>query len=66
MLGPKFIYLFCPRSDSEEIDCVWVAYCHQLNLQAAPGGMSSTVARINSVGLKLALRQMVKDFGNWE
>ena len=38
---------------------MWIAYCHQLNLQAEPGGMSSTVARINSVGLKLALRQLV-------
>ena len=54
-----FIHLFYSRSDSEEIDCVWVAYCHQLNLQAEPGGISSTVARINSIGLKLALRQLV-------
>jgi len=50
---------FFHRSDSEEVDCVWIAYCHQLNLQAEPGGISSTVARINSVGLKLALRQLV-------
>jgi hypothetical protein len=44
------------RSDSEEIDCVWVAYCHQLNLQAEPG--ASVLKLFFSTSLKLRTKKL--------
>ena len=46
-------------SESErDVDCVWKLYCYQLNEQAKIGGMASTVAKINSVGMKLVLEEI--------
>lgn len=44
--------------DEEEVECIWALYCHQLNQQAALGGMVSSVARINSVGMRVLLKQV--------
>ena len=41
-----------------DVDCVWQLYCHVLNKQAELGGMASTVAKINSVGMKLVLEEI--------
>ncbi len=46
-------------ADSErDVDCVWQLYCLQLNQQAKLGGMASSVAKINSVGMKLVLEEI--------
>ena len=34
------------------------AYCYEVNQQAKLGGMASSVAKINSVGLRLALKEL--------
>jgi hypothetical protein len=62
--------------DDEEIECIWSIYCHQLNRQAGLGGMVSTVARINAVGLQAvlkkhmdkseAIRRVVNNMWSWE
>lgn len=44
--------------DEEEIECIWTLYCRQLNSQARLGGMVSSVARVNSVGMRVMLRQL--------
>jgi len=44
--------------DSEEFECIYAAYCLELNQQAGLEGMTSSVARINSVGLRLALHNI--------
>lgn len=44
--------------DSSEFECIYAAYCYEVNQQAKLGGMASSVARINSVGLKLALKEI--------
>ena len=44
--------------DSTEFECIYAAYCYELNQQAKLGGMASSVAKINSVGLKLALKEL--------
>lgn len=40
---------------NDELQCIWNAYCHQLNAQASVGGMASTVARVTSVGMRAVL-----------
>merc|ERR1719397_852276 len=44
--------------DSGEFECIYAAYCWELNQQARLEGMASSVARINSVGLRLALKEL--------
>merc|ERR1712227_701051 len=44
--------------DSSEFECIYVAYCYELNQQAKLEGMASSVAKINSVGLRLALKDL--------
>jgi len=44
--------------DTEEFECIYTAYCHELNQQAKLQGMASSVAKINSVGLRLALKDL--------
>lgn len=46
--------LFC--RDGAEFECIYAAYCYEVNEQAKLGGMASSVAKINSVGLRLALK----------
>ena len=46
------------EESNHHVDCVWQLYCHQLNAQAQLGGMASTVAKINSVGMKLVLERI--------
>ena len=46
---------------SSELECLWSAYCHRLNGQARMGGMASTVARINSVGMRVILKAAPAD-----
>ncbi len=41
-----------------ELACLWSAYCHQLNRQASYQGMMSTVARINSVGMRVLVKDV--------
>lgn len=41
-----------------EVECIWSLYCHQLNRQASYGGMVSSVARINSVGMRVVLKDL--------
>ena len=48
------ILLFC--RDGAEFECIYAAYCYEVNEQAKLGGMASSVAKINSVGLRLALK----------
>ena len=45
-----------------ELSCIWSLYCHQLNRQAEMGGMMSTVARINSVGMRVLMRDLRPDY----
>ena len=44
--------------DSSEFECIYAAYCYELNQQAKLEGMASSVAKINSVGLRLALKDL--------
>ena len=44
--------------NDNEVECIWSLYCHQLNRQAAYGGMVSSVARINSVGMRVVLKDI--------
>ena len=44
------------RRDGAEFECIYAAYCYEVNQQAKLGGMASSVAKINSVGLRLALK----------
>ena len=44
--------------DSAEFDCIYAAYCYEVSQQAKLGGMASSVAKINSVGLRLALKEL--------
>jgi len=44
--------------DSSEFECIYAAYCYEINQQAKLGGMASSVAKINSVGLRLALKEL--------
>ena len=48
--------LFC--RDGAEFECIYAAYCYEVNQQAKLGGMASSVAKINSVGLRLALKDL--------
>ena len=48
--------LFC--RDGAEFECIYAAYCYEVNQQAKLGGMASSVAKINSVGLRLALKEL--------
>ena len=41
-----------------QFECIYTAYCHELNQQAKLQGMASSVAKINSVGLRLALKDL--------
>ena len=61
--------------DSKEFECIYAAYCYEVNQQAALDGMASSVAKINSVGLRLALHEMpsgdtipalVRSLWSWE
>jgi hypothetical protein len=47
--------------DGSEFECIYAAYCYEVNQQARVGGMASSVAKINSVGLRLALRELRTD-----
>ena len=47
--------------DSRQLDCVWKLYCSELNELASGQGMTSTVARINSVGFKVVLDLLPAD-----
>ena len=44
--------------DSSEFECIYAAYCYEVNQQAGLGGIASSVAKINSVGLRLALHDL--------
>lgn len=44
--------------DSSEFECIYAAYCYEVNQQAKLDGMASSVAKINSVGLRLALKEL--------
>jgi len=44
--------------DGAEFECIYAAYCYEVNQQAKLGGMASSVAKINSVGLRLALKEL--------
>ena len=48
--------------DGAEFECIYAAYCYEVNEQAKLGGMASSVAKINSVGLRLALKELPTDF----
>ena len=48
----------CSGTDSVTSTTHYAAYCTELNQQAHLEGMASSVARINSVGLKLAMKQL--------
>ena len=61
--------------DSVEFECIYAAYCYEVNQQAGLGGMASSVAKINSVGLRLAMHELessdtipalVKSLWSWE
>jgi len=47
--------------DGSEFECIYAAYCYEVNQQASMGGMESSVAKINSVGLQLALKEISTD-----
>lgn len=47
--------------DGSEYECIYAAYCYEVNQQARVGGMASSVAKINSVGLRLALHELRTD-----
>ena len=47
---------FSIHRDGAEFECIYAAYCYEVNEQAKLGGMASSVAKINSVGLRLALK----------
>ena len=44
--------------DSSEFECIYAAYCYEVNQQAKLQGMASSVAKINSVGLRLAVADL--------
>ena len=44
--------------DSSEFECIYAAYCYEVNQQAKLEGMASSVAKINSVGLRLAVADL--------
>jgi len=50
--------IYNSEEKERDVDCVWQLYCHVLNKQAEIGGMASTVAKINSVGMKLVLEEL--------
>ena len=50
--------IYSSESSERDVDCVWKLYCYQLNEQANLGGMASSVAKINSVGMKLVLEEI--------
>ena len=61
--------------DSTEFECIYAAYCYEVNQQAELGGMASSVAKINSVGLRLAMHDLessdtipalVKSLWSWQ
>ena len=61
--------------DSSEFECIYAAYCYEVNQQAGLGGMASSVAKINSVGLRLAMHELessdtipalVRSLWSWE
>ena len=50
--------IYSSDNSERDIDCVWSLYCHNLNSQASLDGMAATVAKINSVGMKLVLEEI--------
>merc|ERR1712228_1051836 len=50
--------IYSSDTSDRDVDCVWKLYCYQLNEQANLGGMASSVAKINSVGMKLVLERI--------
>ena len=50
--------IYTSENSQRDVDCVWQIYCYQLNEQANLGGMASSVAKINSVGMKLILEEI--------
>ena len=50
--------IYNSEEKNRDVDCVWQLYCLVLNQQAEIGGMASTVAKINSVGMKLVLEEI--------
>ena len=50
--------IYSSENSTRDVDCVWSLYCHQLNAQAHLQGMAATVAKINSVGMKLVLEEI--------
>ena len=50
--------IYNSEEKERDVDSVWQLYCHVLNKQAEIGGMASTVAKINSVGMKLVLEEL--------
>ena len=50
--------IYTSDNSQRDVDCVWQLYCYQLNQQASLGGMASSVAKINSVGMKLILEEI--------
>ena len=50
--------IYSSDNSDRDVDCVWSLYCHNLNSQANLEGMAATVAKINSVGMKLVLEEI--------
>ena len=50
--------VYTSENSERDVDCVWQLYCYQLNKQAELGGMAASVAKINSVGMKLVLEEI--------
>ena len=50
--------IYSSEKSERDVDCVWSLYCHSLNAQANLEGMAATVAKINSVGMKLVLEEI--------
>ena len=50
--------IYSSETSDRDVDCVWKLYCFQLNDQANLGGMASSVAKINSVGMQLVLEEI--------
>ena len=54
----NLLNIYSSDTSDRDVDCVWKLYCYQLNEQANLGGMASSVAKINSVGMKLVLERI--------
>ena len=54
----NLLKIFYLDQNNSDLDCIWQIYCNEINDLASAGGMPATVAKINSVGVKVMLNML--------